>query len=83
MDRNLKGFPLPGAMSAADRVKLEQIMLTALRKLMENPMFKGSYYTLTPGMENTMTEPAYRKVPTKRANRKQNRQIIVRDSYFL
>jgi len=62
VDRNLKGFPLPGGMSADDHLQLERIMLTALRKLMANPAFKGSYYTLTPGTDNTMTPEAHAKL---------------------
>ena len=62
VDRNLKGFPLPGAMVEKDRLALEQLMLTALRKLMANPAFKGSYYSLTPGSDNSMTAEAHAKL---------------------
>jgi hypothetical protein len=62
VDRNLKGLPLPGAMSAADFLTLEGLMHCALKKLVTNSAFKGSYFTLTPGTENSMTEEAYRCV---------------------
>jgi len=40
--RNLASFPLPGAMTREDRVKMESTMITAFKKLMVDKNFGGS-----------------------------------------
>ena len=47
--RNLNGFPLPGAMSRHDRVRLEEQMIAAFTRLMTMPDYGGTYYSITPG----------------------------------
>jgi len=46
--RNLKTFPLPGAMSRDDRIKFEAQMLTAFKVLVDNEDYGGQVYSLTP-----------------------------------
>ena len=47
--RNLRRFPLPGAMTLQQRVELEGVALTAITQLITDPDFGGKYYSLTPG----------------------------------
>jgi creatine kinase len=46
--RNLAAFPLPGAMTKADRVTFEKTMLGAFAKLVADPAFGGKVSSLTP-----------------------------------
>lgn len=57
--RNLKDFPLPGAMTKDDRVRLEQKMMAAFDILIEMPQFGGRYYSLTPGNPCFIDENKY------------------------
>ena len=57
--RNLKEFPLPGAMTSEDRVNMETKMCAAFEKLKAMPEFGGGYNSLTPGHENFIDETAY------------------------
>ena len=54
--RILKQFNLPGLMDKAERIKFEQVMLAAFAKIVENPEFGGSIYSMSPdhgeGVEN-------------------------------
>jgi len=60
--RNLKDFPLPGAMSKEDRIKLEQQMLKAFKNLMADPSYGGRYYSLTPGIPESISDDEYKKL---------------------
>jgi len=57
--RNLKAFPLPGNMTREDRVNLEARMITAFEKLMADPAYGGTYYTLTPGTKYSIDQAKY------------------------
>jgi creatine kinase len=46
--RNLKAFPLPGAMTKSDRIKFEQTMLGAFASLVANKDYGGSVFSMTP-----------------------------------
>merc|ERR1711935_285793 len=46
--RNLKEFPLPGAMTQDDRVAMEAKMCAAFDVLKSNPKYGGGYNSLTP-----------------------------------
>jgi len=46
--RNLTTFPLPGAMTKADRINFEKTMLSAFAKLIEDPAYGGTVISLTP-----------------------------------
>lgn len=60
--RNLKDFPLPGAMSKEDRLKMEQQMLVAFKKLIADPAYGGQYYSLTPGIPESISDETYKKL---------------------
>jgi len=54
--RNLKQYNLPGMMEKAERIAFEKTMLAAFEKLVTNPDFGGSIFSLSPdhgeGVEN-------------------------------
>merc|ERR1712088_215729 len=54
--RNLKKFPLPGAMTKEDRVEMEKAMGAVFEALIAKPEFGGEYVSLTPGHPNQMSE---------------------------
>mmetsp|Transcript_25624 Transcript_25624/g.35403 ORF Transcript_25624/g.35403 Transcript_25624/m.35403 type:complete len:437 (-) Transcript_25624:102-1412(-) len=60
--RNLKDFPLPGAMSKQNRLDMEQQMLKAFKKLMADPAYGGQYYSLTPGLPESIDEAKYQEL---------------------
>lgn len=60
--RNLASFPLPGAMTRDDRVRLENTMVTAFKKLMADKSFGGTYYSLTPGSPYQISDKEYQKL---------------------
>jgi len=66
--RNLAKFNLPGAMDKAERIKFEQTMLEAFKKLIADPAYGGTVYSLTPdfgGEEknpNLITEKKYQEL---------------------
>lgn len=57
--RNLSNYPLPGAMSRADRFALEGQMVKAFTKLAENSAFGGRYISLTPGSDHQISPQQY------------------------
>ena len=57
--RNLNNYPLPGAMSRADRQAFEGQMIKAFNKLIENPAFGGRYSSLTPNSDHQITSQQY------------------------
>jgi len=46
--RNLAAFNLPGNMDRAERIKFEKTMLEAFKKLIADPAYGGTVYSLTP-----------------------------------
>ena len=60
--RNLAAFPLPGAMTKEDRVNMENAMITAFKKLIADPAYGGSYYSLTPGSPYEITTEFYKQL---------------------
>lgn len=60
--RNLANFPLPGAMSKCDRVRLESDMIGAFEKLIADPAYGGNYYSLTPGTRYSISNEQYEKL---------------------
>lgn len=57
--RNLKKYPLPGAMKQEDRVAMEKDLKQVFDKLIANKDFGGEYVSLTPGHENKITDERY------------------------
>ena len=49
--RNLTSFPLPGAMTKADRINFEKRMLLAFDALKANPSYGGSVFSMTPNAD--------------------------------
>lgn len=58
--RNLKDFPLPGAMTMENRVELEKKMCKAFNVLAAMPQFGGAYNSLTPGHVDFRAQREYR-----------------------
>ncbi len=59
--RNLGGFPLPGAMTQAQRLEFEALVAEAFAVLREDPQFGGHYLSLTPGLPHTIGEAEYQR----------------------
>lgn len=59
--RNVKTFPLPGAMDKSQRIAFEQVAATAFNKLNSNPDFGGKYLSITPNTPNSIDENEYNK----------------------
>jgi len=57
--RNLKAFPLPGSMSLADRVNMEQAMGAVFDKLISMSEFGGRYVSITPGHKHFVDAKEY------------------------
>ena len=57
--RNLRDFPLPGAMNRDDRIRFEQTMVSAFEALMQTPVFGGCYVSLTPGSPYEISSAQY------------------------
>lgn len=62
--RNLKKFPLPGAMNEKDRKDMENAMGPVFETLKANPDFGGEYVSLTPGHPNKISEEKYNELVT-------------------
>ncbi len=60
--RNLSAFPLPGAMTRPDRVRLEERMVEAFGMLMAMPDFGGTYYSITPESPYFIDKAAYQEL---------------------
>jgi len=60
--RNLRAFPLPGAMTKEDRTKLENVMLGAFELLIADPHYGGRYVSLTPGHSHHISEEEYKQL---------------------
>jgi len=57
--RNLKKYPLPGAMTQEDRCSMEVDMGKVFDALIADPGFGGEYVSLTPGHKNKITDERY------------------------
>lgn len=60
--RNLKDFPLPGAMTKDDRIAMEMKMVAAFDILKADPAFGGLYHSLTPGHPDFRNAEEYQKL---------------------
>lgn len=60
--RNLKDFPLPGAMFQKHRIELESKMCEAFDKLKAMPEYGGAYYSLTPGHKDFIDDAKYKQL---------------------
>lgn len=60
--RNLKDFALPGAMTKAGRIRLENQMMVVFEKLIAMPDYGGAYYSLTPGNPNFTDDAKYHEL---------------------
>lgn len=60
--RNLKKFPLPGAMSQADRENMEKAMGPVFDSLIKDSKFGGEYVSLTPGHPNKISDERYEEL---------------------
>jgi len=60
--RNLEDFPLPGAMTQADRVSFEDQMVEVFQGLMSKPGYGGSYVSLTPGSAHEISPEKYQEL---------------------
>lgn len=63
--RNLASFPLPGAMTKEDRIRMEGEMEKAFATLIADPAYGGTYYSLTPGNPNQVSDKEYRDLVKK------------------
>lgn len=57
--RNLKKYPLPGAMSEDDRKNMENDMTAVFTELIADPNFGGRYVSITPGHPNFIDSAEY------------------------
>jgi creatine kinase len=57
--RNLKEFPLPGAMTKEDRINMETKMCAAFDVLKNMDEYGGGYNSLTPGHTNFIDDAGY------------------------
>jgi protein-arginine kinase len=60
--RNLKKFPLAGAMTQQDRCDMENAMQPVFEELIKNPEFGGEYVSLTPGHKCFIDEARYNEL---------------------
>ena len=57
--RNLSNFPLPGAMTQAQRLDLEAVMVTAFARMQAYEKFAGNYFSLSPDSPDLMDQETY------------------------
>merc|ERR1719499_788884 len=55
--RNLESFNLPGAMDKEERIRFEKTMLQVFDKLIANPEYGGTVYSLSPDLGDGETNP--------------------------
>lgn len=60
--RNLKKYPLPGAMTEEDRRNMENDMAAVFSELIKDPAFGGRYVSITPGHPNFIDSAEYDKL---------------------
>ena len=63
--RNLEKYPLPGAMTKDQRIAMEKELIGAFEKLMADPAYGGTYYSLTPGTKYTISKEKYDELVAK------------------
>ncbi len=59
--RNARDFPLPGAMTKAQRIEFENKAASAFAQLAENSDFGGKYLSITPGSPHEINAEEYAK----------------------
>jgi len=59
--RNLENFPLPGAMTKAQRLELEGLMIEVFETLQGRAPFDGQYLSLSPGSPRAIGEAEYQR----------------------
>ena len=59
--RNLAALPLPAAMTKAQRLEFEALMIEAFMTLQDDPQFGGQYLSLTPGSSHAIDDAAYQR----------------------
>merc|ERR1712147_176155 len=59
--RNLKKYPLPGAMTKDDRINMEKDMKKVFDTLIADKSFGGHYVSITPGHECFIDEAKYQE----------------------
>ena len=64
--RNLKAFPLPGAMTQEDRLAMEEKMKAAFDILIADEAYGGQYYSLTPGHANAIDDDKYKQLAERK-----------------
>lgn len=57
--RNLEKYPLPGAQTKEQRIAMENELINAFEKLIADPNYGGSYYSLTPGNKYQISKEKY------------------------
>jgi len=57
--RNLKKYPLPGAMTEDDRKNMENDMAAVFSELIKDPAFGGRYVSITTGHPNFINTDEY------------------------
>ncbi len=57
--RNLADFALPGSMTRAERIELENRMMALFERLIALPEFGGAYHSLTPGNPQQIDAATY------------------------
>ena len=57
--RNLKAFPLPGAMTQESRCEMESLVQQAFEKLIAMPEYGGKYVSITPGHDHEISAEEY------------------------
>ena len=57
--RNLEKYPLPGAQTKEQRMAMENELIQAFEKLISDPQYGGTYYSLTPGNKYEITKEKY------------------------
>jgi len=60
--RNLKKFPLPGAMSKEDRCNMEAAMQPVFAELIKNEAYGGKYVSITPEHANFINTEEYNEL---------------------
>lgn len=60
--RNLNKYPLPGAMSKAQRISMEKDMKKVFDELIGDPAYGGRYVSITPGHECFVDDKDYNQL---------------------
>ena len=60
--RNITQFPLPSAMTKAQRCELEEVVRKAIQNLLHNPEYAGKYCSFTPGHPEFVDDDEYKQL---------------------